>query len=132
MDKDIPHWKQYGLSVFGTDDSDFNVGMRQWARCGMRQHCGAPNTDVSELAIIIGQRFVYETDNLRTDWILNSVWREAYMLQWAKVDIEKVWDDFEHDHQRLQVMHVIELMNRKAVPHEGLDAVFANWQRRNK
>lgn len=87
----------------------------------------------TRLSRLVGSDFrLLDAEYLRESWINTALWREAYSLQWAKVDIEKVWDSFVDDRQKAQVMHVIELMNRKTVPHEGLDAVFASWQKRNK
>lgn len=121
--------------VFGTsqlDDSDYAALLNQLARIeSSRLYIG--NSVETPLSRLVGSDFrLFDAEYLRESWINTALWREAYMLQWAKVDIEKVWDSFVDDRQKAQVMHVIELMNRKTVRHEGLDAVFASWQKRNK
>jgi hypothetical protein len=127
----IPYWRAMGLSVFGEDDSPVNAYIRTWAEYVKFDWLG--NTYPSKAAQLVGLDLGhFDAKYLRTDLLIPSVWREAYLLKWAKVDIEKTWDSLELDQQRLQVMHTIELMHRKTVPHEGLDAAFASWQKRNK
>ncbi|QXO09645.1 hypothetical protein pEaSNUABM11_00221 [Erwinia phage pEa_SNUABM_11] len=105
--------------------------LRHWMRYLRYENING--VGVSEVGVLVGLNLEhFEVKYLRTDLLVPAIWRVAYMFQWAKVDIERTWDSLAHDQSRLQVMHVIELMHRKAVPHEGLDAVFASWQKRNK
>jgi len=93
------------------------------------------NTMLTRLNFLLRMEPVIEAANITPKYLRPSLFREVKMLTHVGVDVRKVWPAMINPQKCEQITSTINLVSclrRSGIHHEGLEAAFASWVRKNK
>ncbi|QVW56343.1 hypothetical protein pEaSNUABM6_00207 [Erwinia phage pEa_SNUABM_6] len=93
------------------------------------------NTMLTRLNFLLRLEPVIEASNITPKYLRPSLFREVKMLTHVGVDVRKVWPammDAQKCEQITSTINLVSCLRRSGIHHEGLEAAFASWVRKNK
>lgn len=92
-------------------------------------------TMLTELNYLMGMEPQIEIATITPRYLRPALSREVKMLQWAGVNIKKVWHsmlDTQKCEQITSTINLVSCLRRLNIHHEGLEAAFSTWVKNNQ
>lgn len=92
-------------------------------------------TRLTILAYLLEMEPTVEIAVVKSRYLRPAIQREAAMVTWSGVKPEKVWPLMANETHREEItstINILSCLRRQGIHHEGLEAAFTSWVRKNK